>query len=644
MYSSNAQFAAVDRRALLQGPGRHDGANLAERHFYLEDDYAALDMSPPWPPLNFDRRRQVDSVAQCGTESHSCLSVGSLGADKCCKNSQYCFILRNWTVGCCSIGNDCADATPCKEGFFYQNATITVTTVITNLVTLGPSADPTATRTSAAQLVTASVSPGCGSNPCGRSSFLCQSAFGGQCCGYGSICGSSNLCIAPVTASASEVVSLIPPECSAATEFACVPGNKTAGCCDRGQLCVGDNYCSGMPSLPTGTNATIEASSELSSQAKAGVGAGVAVGAALFIGLLTWFCVRRRREAKIAASRRQSTATGSHVPPTGNPRNNPYAVPLGGGRRGLGGRTASGTVSPDLYSGGAGASGRREHTMSEVSGPTSGGASLGNRPPLHQSGLVYDYFGPDAVPGPYTDHEPDTSPYNYYYDDEGKVIPGAGAAAAAATTGSGGQGGAGVNRTLSRGVPAVPQGPADISRPVEIGESVAGYTQRRGVRRIDGEPPSYSTTPEAVDGISPPPPPRGSPRVAGVGGEQQALGGTTIVTHSGASPVAPPGSDTMTGGGGGGPYDPHHVVIHEMDPQRVGPFELGGPHGHAAPTTTSSGAGNGGMNTSALPTAAAAGHSSGSGAGVSAASGPLRSYEDEEAAEEARRRREQWGG
>ncbi|KAH7026235.1 uncharacterized protein B0I36DRAFT_365829 [Microdochium trichocladiopsis] len=580
LHLSNAQFGAVDRRALLQGAGRDAGGGLSERQYLLEDN-----MSPPWPPLNYDRRRQSQTPNQCGTEMHSCLDVGF--PTGCCLNNQYCFVMTNWTLGCCRIGNNCLDVTPCSEGLYLQNGTISVTKLVTQITTVGPLDDPT-TSTRVNQLITASVSPGCGSNPCSRSSFLCQAAFGGQCCGYGSICASNSLCIAPVTPTPSAIVPLTPPECKAATEYACIPGNKTAGCCATGQTCVGDRFCSGIPALPTGSNATIETSSELSSQARAGIGAGVAVGAAIVIGLLTWFCVRRRREAKAAASRRQSTATGSHLPPTsGHPNHNTAS----GGRRAAG----SGTMSPDLHAG------RREHTMSEISGPTSGGMS-GNRPPLHQSGLVYDYFGPDAVPGPYTD-DAVTTPY--FYDDEGRAV-----------------GATGLDRTPSRGVPAIPRGPGDISRPVEIGES-ASNTMRRGVRRIEGEPNSYSTTPEAVEGVGHYATPAkatpvfigsgpGAGAAAGAGAspgalagprlEEPAIGGTTIITHTGTSPAP-------------------------LRPWRVGPFELASPHGTTAagaPATTTQGTAGVGSGVD--------GAGAGAGAGVGATGGPLRSYEDEEAA------------
>ncbi|KAJ1326702.1 axial budding pattern protein 2 [Microdochium nivale] len=558
-HSSNAQFGVVDRRALLQGAARDDG-DLSRRRF-------VQDTSPAWPALGLGsdarhNKRQDQAPVQCGMQKHSCLDVGPLGADLCCANNQYCFVMSNWTLGCCRMGNDCANAGPCKEDFFLTNTTSKVTVVITQVNTVGPSDDPT-TSTKIDQLITASVSPGCGSRPCGRSSFLCQGQFGGQCCGYGSVCGSGSLCIADVTASVPPVVNTKPAECDATTLFACIPGNRTAGCCKHGQTCVGNDFCSGQPALPTGIDGTLETPpSELSSHAKAGIGAGVAVGAAVVIGLLTWFCVRRRREAR-AASRRQSTATGSHLPPPNHTTRH----------HGGGGGAASGTISPDLYPGS-----RQERAMSDVSGPTSGGMS-GGRPPLHQSGLVYDYFGPDAVHGPYT--EDAGAPY-----PEG-VVPG---------------------RTLSRGVPPVPRGPSDISTPVEIGESsspaavaaAAGSprkTSSLGLGVATDEAHSYTTTPDGVEGHYPVPTTT-----------HQQLRNTTD-HHTVSTSVASRDISTTNAGTSSSPYppaqsyDPHHVQIHEMDPQREGPFELPGLHHIHGP--------------------------------AAAVGGPLRSYEDEEAAQHA---------
>jgi hypothetical protein len=64
----------------------------------------------------------------------------------------------------------------------------------------------------------------------------------------------------------------------------------------------------------------------------------------------------------------------------------------------------------------------------------------------HKSGLVYEYLGPTAVPGPYTVHE------GAQY--EGPV-------------------------TLDQGLPANPRGPGDIAAPVELdpGATVHNHQQ-----------------------------------------------------------------------------------------------------------------------------------------------------------------------
>ncbi|KAI1875549.1 uncharacterized protein JN550_001835 [Neoarthrinium moseri] len=168
----------------------------------------------------------------------------------------------------------------------------------------------------------------------------------------------------------------------------------------------------GEASIPTPSGATISSDNSLSQSSKAGIGAGVAIGAALVIGAVTWFCIRRRRTER----RRRSAA---------------YA------------RSQQGPTP--------GADTTVVGSMSEVSGPTRGQR-------IHPSGLVYDYFGPQATEGPYTQQE--GTPHE---------TPG----------------------LAERGVPLQPHGPGDIVVPVEMGPGAesgmtAAATTRRGAALARG--------------------------------------------------------------------------------------------------------------------------------------------------------------
>ncbi|KAI1875315.1 hypothetical protein JX265_004373 [Neoarthrinium moseri] len=194
--------------------------------------------------------------------------------------------------------------------------------------------------------------------------------------------------------------------------FSCSIGG---GCCQTGQVCTesnNQNVCSGEASIPTPSGATISSDNSLSQSSKAGIGAGVAIGAALVIGAVTWFCIRRRRTER----RRRSAA---------------YA------------RSQQGPTP--------GADTTVVGSMSEVSGPTRGQR-------IHPSGLVYDYFGPQATEGPYTQQE--GTPHE---------TPG----------------------LAERGVPLQPHGPGDIVVPVEMGPGAesgmtAAATTRRGAALARG--------------------------------------------------------------------------------------------------------------------------------------------------------------
>ncbi|KAK2038354.1 hypothetical protein LZ31DRAFT_479040 [Colletotrichum somersetense] len=236
-------------------------------------------------------------------------------------------------------------------------------------------------------VVTTSVSSACCGRTCpSTSAFRCESRFGGGCCSYGQTCVSGGGCVRAVTPTTSATALLTPvdPGCTATTQHACADG----GCCDRLWDCVvvsGTAACS--PGRPTATDVRIvdDASDGLSTGAKAGIGVGVSVVGCALVVLSAWFCLFRRR--------RRGTATASERP------------------------------------------GRSARAMSEV--------TSSSRPTMWRGG-TQDYFGPDAVAGPYTETE--------------TVASGGAAAAAAATTTPG----------RERGVPLQAHSPSDVVAPVEM--------------------------------------------------------------------------------------------------------------------------------------------------------------------------------
>ncbi|KAI9167719.1 hypothetical protein HJFPF1_03853 [Paramyrothecium foliicola] len=224
---------------------------------------------------------------------------------------------------------------------------------------------------------------GCCNRACPKSSqYLCPPDRGGRCCPYGFECRANGNCERFVPESQPPVVNQIPEGCTTTSQFLCADGQ---GCCDEGRVCtIASNtaYCS--LALTTDTNvAEVDGSPGLSEGAKAGIAIGAIFGAGIIIAAVTWLCITRRRR------RRQQTATQQSAPSAAGGQ--PY------------------------YDG-----------MTELTAST--------RPPAN--GLTQDYFGPDAVVGPFTE----------------TVI------STAATSPN-------PERT---GVPSQPQSPGDIAVPVEI--------------------------------------------------------------------------------------------------------------------------------------------------------------------------------
>lgn len=323
-------------------------------------------------------KRQDQGV--CPDGGHRCEDIGA--SEACCGSNRYCYYKTDWEVGCCGFGMNCDTA--CTSTLYRTNATITSTSFATATGTDTGATDSTPTVT---EKVITTTSVGCAVRPCALTAFQCPESMGHGCCNNDQVCGSSGHCLATQTTVATEVPTRGCSGTLSATD--CTDGG---GCCLQGQTCVnvaGTPGCSGTPDGPAGSNTTT-VDTGLSQSARAGIGAGVAIGAALVIGAVTWFCIRRRRRALTVGRQTEG-------------RNTP----------GFDGATAAG------------------NTMSETSVP------VRNR--VHRNGLGYEYLGPQAVVGPYTEQD---TPAQYAGETH-----------------------------HDRGVAREPDGPGDIRRPVEIGAS-----------------------------------------------------------------------------------------------------------------------------------------------------------------------------
>lgn len=403
-------------------------------------------------------KRQDQTPQQCTGDNHVCLEVGPLGADRCCSNNQYCFLDQNWALSCCGLGTTCG---PCpSQGLQYCNSTITST------ATFSTSGVVTAIEQT-------TVTSGCCAKPCSSSYFLCQSSFGGQCCPYGASCAMSGSCLYPDTSTQmSTIVTPVPSGCTT-SQIACPTGG---GCCNIGSTCVESTVSGTQITGYCQANLTVVDTGGLSQGARVGIGVGVAVGAGIVIGAITWFWISRRRKAKSA------TLTGSG--PDG--RQNEMADEL---------------REPFMPGG----------TNSEITSPSS---RMGARPPLHETGLVYGYYGPDAVAGPYTDSstlggsDPRTSPRfahraampaNSYPDNPNDIVRpvelDAQARAARAELGEGGIAASEKdkdNSTQDASVTEVDQGPFELvgSPPTSPPPMTAEEAELRRSRAISPEPES----------------------------------------------------------------------------------------------------------------------------------------------------------
>ncbi|KAK1589708.1 uncharacterized protein LY79DRAFT_517233 [Colletotrichum navitas] len=313
--------------------------------------YAAVDMTPVLgalvPRFLIDAPKlAIRDGGICNPNYHSCVDIGF--PETCCANTNYCYVKPDNRPWCCPVGSNCDSNCAATA---YQCPT-TVTRTISETVTGGGGGG----------VVTTSVSSACCGRTCpSTSAFRCESRFGGGCCSYGQTCVPGGGCARAVTPTTSATaLTPVDPGCTATTQHACADG----GCCDRLWDCVvvsGTAACA--PGRPTATDVRIvdEASDGLSTGAKAGIGVGVSVVGCALVVLSAWFCLFRRR--------RRGTATAS-------------SRPSGGGGGGASRRP-----------------GRSARAMSEV--------TSSSRPTMWRGG-TQEYFGPDAVAGPYTETETTT--------------------------------------------------------------------------------------------------------------------------------------------------------------------------------------------------------------------------------------------
>ncbi|KAK8124534.1 uncharacterized protein PG998_000293 [Apiospora kogelbergensis] len=260
----------------------------------------------------------------------------------------------------------------CGEDQVQGNLTKTSTFEVTVGEVSGTNSAPVIQQTFSEQT---RESGACTPRKCQAGQFQCKQDLGGNCCPFGNKCLTGGFCGVGVTPPPSSAVPTA-NGCPSKNMFACA-SDLGGACCTNGQTCVvtnGVQGCAGQPTSPPGTEITYNGGG-LSQGAKAGIGVGVAVAAAVIIGFVTWFCLRQRRQARRSSAYRsqQQQQQQQHR-----------------GYQSVNGQQA----------GGLGIGGTTE-AMSQVSDQRSrtGGP--------HRTGLVYEYFGPDAVAGPYTQQEED---------------------------------------------------------------------------------------------------------------------------------------------------------------------------------------------------------------------------------------------
>ncbi|CAH0016089.1 unnamed protein product, partial [Clonostachys rhizophaga] len=217
---------------------------------------------------------------------HYCDDIGH--GNVCCPNNKYCYINKSNEPKCCDIGSNCTLDSICNSLSYYCARPETVSGTVT-------------------------TKNGCCGRTCPSTSlFLCPQANGGNCCPYGSQCDGGN-CKAVVTASSTALLTPIQEGCTT-SQYRCPDGH---GCCDNNQVCTlvsNEGYC--VPGIPTQTDieyiGTDPSADKLSQGAIAGIAVGAVVAVALVIGLVTWFCIRKKKERR-ALSRRQTASEAAQT-------------------------------------------------------------------------------------------------------------------------------------------------------------------------------------------------------------------------------------------------------------------------------------------------------------------------------------------
>ncbi|KAI1126424.1 hypothetical protein F5Y10DRAFT_211641 [Nemania abortiva] len=348
------RFGAIDHAAIFPVDAAMPAAGIAPRTYAegIPAVPAQLFSANPRHLLSghaFNARQ-----AQCDPGSHSCVETGVTGASYCCPNDRYCYLDENWDTKCCALGIKCPGSV-CNATQLYCNQTSTITAPLASTPATSQEEGSVVTLTSTLSYSTYAA---CCNRPCGSASFSCEQLYGGLCCSYGNKCATGGSCIADPAPSTTA-----PGGCA----VPCAQADG-GGCCSSGSICSMSSISPATSTAVCVSNSTItdvSSSKGLSTGAKAGIGVGVAVGAALIIAAATWVCIRKRQ-------RRRTGTTGTNA--------SAHEMRQNGGSDGrhkeAGDQADSllaGPMTPWTY----------RSTFTE--------ASAGGR-----------YFGPDAIPGPFT--------------------------------------------------------------------------------------------------------------------------------------------------------------------------------------------------------------------------------------------------
>ncbi|KYK60440.1 hypothetical protein DCS_01577 [Drechmeria coniospora] len=264
-----------------------------------DDIFASIPLTPDGMTARYLMPDLVPGVplakrdGSCGDGRHPCLDTHH--SDRCCENTQYCYVNRVGLPRCCPIGSNCINDSSCQSTAYQCTTDITITTTAAG-GTVGP--------------LVLSSQVGCCSRRCPRTSqYLCADDLGGKCCPYGAECRSDGNCVSTRTASTSVPAKLTPvPDGCTTSQHKCADGT---GCCDLSMHCTevtGTAYCA-----PTDAHAD-NAARDGDTRASVGVaiGVGVGLGGGLSVGAAAWLCLARRRKRRRRASK---TASLPMAPP-----------------------------------------------------------------------------------------------------------------------------------------------------------------------------------------------------------------------------------------------------------------------------------------------------------------------------------------